>query len=149
MVGNLHSLEFALRAFLHKQNADEPQANHQDFRVGGLVPENSFTNYDSLGGLIEKFNAVVELTFRVALDLVALRDMLAHGRIASKSEGLFPMELVKFGKPKNKMVSVEAVAIMDAEWFKTKINLVYQQILKVVKASQSRGWNEIGEPASM
>jgi hypothetical protein len=38
---NLHGLEFALRAFLAKHNAEhERQANHQDFRVGVLVPEN-------------------------------------------------------------------------------------------------------------
>jgi hypothetical protein len=59
------------------------------------------------------------------------------------------MELVKFGKPRNNEVPVQAVAIMDAEWFYANVSLVRQQILKVVKISQSRGWNEIGEPTSV
>ena len=49
LMANLHGLEFALRAFLHKHHEDtEPIVTQGDTTVGALVPENSFTNYDNL-----------------------------------------------------------------------------------------------------
>ena len=71
--------------------------------------------------------------------VVDVRDMIAHGRIASKSAQLFPMELVKFGKPASASVPVEAMVTMDMDWLRSKVSLVCKQILKVVGASDEMG----------
>jgi hypothetical protein len=142
LVSNLHGLEFALRAFLHKLNANESQVKLDSIRVGECVCENSFTNYDSLGDLIRKFNEASP-RFCAVTDVVQLRDMLAHGRIAGKTPTVFPMQLVKFGRARNGRVQVTALILMDDEWFKTNTKLVNDQVLKVASASKDRGWDVI------
>ena len=143
LVANLHSLEFALRAFLVKYNEDhEPNFDHAAILPGRHVPENSFTNYDSLGTLLKKFNKIVEQhasAYSIDFAVVVVRDMIAHGRIASKSPNLVPMELVKFGKRVSAGVPVEAMVTMDIDWLRSKVSLVHNQILKVVGASIEMG----------
>jgi len=143
LVANLHSLEFALRAFLVKHNEGrEPSLDLDAIAPGGHVPENSFTNYDSLGTLLKKFNQIVEhraSAYSIDAAVVDLRDMIAHGRVASKSAQVFPMDLVKFGKRASAGVPVEAMVTMDMEWLRSKVSLVHKQILKVVAASNEMG----------
>jgi len=53
LMSNLHSLEFALRAFLLKFNeGTEPKVDLDKLQVGDTVPANSFTSYASLGNLV-------------------------------------------------------------------------------------------------
>jgi len=86
---------------------------------GGHVPENSFTNYDTLGTLLKKFNEILAQdasTYSIDPAVEGVRDMIAHGRIASKRPQIFPMELVKFGKPTSAGIPVEAMVTMDIDW---------------------------------
>jgi hypothetical protein len=143
LLNNLQALEFCLRAFLAKHNAKEPQVGYQGFVVGEFVPENSCTNYDSLGDLIRKYNEVVAREFRVISEVVQVRDMLAHGRIAGLNPCVYPMVLVKFGRPRNHNVPVEAKVVMEKAWFNTKTKLVLDQVFKVAAASKARGWDVV------
>jgi hypothetical protein len=62
IVVNLHSLEFALRTFLWNHEAPSGATNWAtvlpQLQVGQSVPVNAFSNYDTLGKLIETFNAI-------------------------------------------------------------------------------------------
>lgn len=142
LLGNLHSLEFALRAFLFKRNSDsEPVVDFKRATEGDWVEINSFTNYDSLSKLVDKFNHIVEDSNPEAVidtSVVTIRDLLAHGRIAGQAPS-YPMTLLKFGAPKDKKVQIVAEVVMDEAWFKATVNLVSEQIYKVYGASQSFG----------
>ena len=65
LLANLQSLEFILRAYLQKHSLPTPTAkasygtDFYSFPVGTELPENEITNYNSLGQLIEKFNALM------------------------------------------------------------------------------------------
>lgn len=140
IIANLNSLEFAARAVLAKYNENkEPQFDHATIIPGAHVPENSYTNYDSLGQVITKFNSIVDPKYCLDSAIVELRDMIAHGRIASKSPTLFPMELIKYGRSDSKGIPVETVATMNRDWLILKVKLVHDQIIKVVKASKDLG----------
>ena len=143
LVASLHCLEFALRAFLVKHNEDrEPRLDHDAIALGGHVPENSFTNYESLGTILKKFNKIMEhhaSAYSIDPAVVNVRDMIAHGRIASKSPKLFPMELIKFGKQTPAGVPVDEMVTMDMDWLRSKVSLVEKQIHKVVDASNEMG----------
>jgi len=142
LLGNLHGLEFALRAFLSKRNSDsEPVVDFKRATEGDWVEINSFTNYDSLRKLVDTFNHIVEDSNPEAVidtSVVTIRDALAHGRIAGQAAS-FPMTLLKFGAPKDNKVQIITEVVMDHAWFKTTVNLLYEQISKVYGASQSFG----------
>ena len=145
LVANLHSLEFSLRAFLLKNfESREPKVNLTNIIAGDEVPLNSFTNYDTLGRVIDRYNEVVQPVYPsccVDKTVVEVRDMIAHGRIAGKTLTP-PYELVKFGKPnKSSMVPVEQVVTLDSHWLSSNVNLVLDQIHKVVEASNQLGQN--------
>jgi len=143
LVATLHSLEFTLRAFLLKHNESrEPSVALDAIAPGGHVPENSFTNYDTLGMLLKKFNDIVAChASACSIDpaVVDARDMLAHGRIAGNSPEVFPMELLKFGKPTLAGVPVEAMVTVDVDWLRSKASLVENQVRKVIAASDAMG----------
>jgi hypothetical protein len=148
---NLHGLEFMLRCFLAKYNEnDKSQVDHCEFTPGDYVPENSFTNYDSLGQLVKKYNDIIsqrkwDLDLSIDVEVVKLRDMLAHGRIAGKTKEIFPMTLVKFEKPKPEGVKISANITMDEDWFTTRVPYVWRQLGKVFTASKTLGF-DIMEP---
>ncbi len=109
LIGNLQSLELALRAFLSERHSTmEPDVNVDEAKVGDWVASNSFTNYMSLGQLVRKFNGFVQgSTPEAMLDpsVVEIRDALAHGRLWSKRRS-FPLRLFRFGEPKNNRVQI-------------------------------------------
>jgi len=139
LVANLQSLEFVLRAFIHKyHNHEEPSVDLSCLKKGDRVPINSLTNYDSLGQLVNKYNSIVEAqapTCQLDSAVVPIRDMLAHGRIASTSPDR-PMHLLKFGKYQGEEVPVEESVNIDAEWLRSKGILVFEQVDKVQQASR-------------
>jgi hypothetical protein len=144
LVANLHSLEFALRAFLLKYfEGQEPQTDISTLLAGDEVPSNSFTNHESLGQLINKFNDVIQSYPYCCIDktVVEIRDMIAHGRVSGKNPEP-PYQLIKFGRPnKRGMIPVEHVVITDSRWLSTSTNLVLGQIQKITKASNQLGQN--------
>jgi len=70
VVSNLQSLELIIRLFLHnadprRYGASPPEAGPsgtglQSLVVGGVVPENYITNYDSLGDLVTRYNNMLQ-----------------------------------------------------------------------------------------
>ena len=120
IVRNLQSLEFLLRAVLLNINKDtEPQIDDSDIVEGAVLPENSFTNYKSLGKLIDEYNRhnkKLGLGPELTKASVEIRDMIAHGRISSKEMDGIPV-LYKFGlKNKERMIPVKRVVVLDNEW---------------------------------
>lgn len=144
IVSNLHGLELLLRVFLH--NADKkryrsppPEVDPDKIKVAADVAENYFTNYDSLGDLIKRYNGLVAglkaPELRIDETLVRLRDALAHGRVlGSKPEP--PLRLYKFGKPTNNQVPViDIIDLTDAR-LKKEISRVFGESMKVKKACE-------------
>ena len=123
LLANLQSLEFILRAyFASLQNAATIGLPHgvdvYTVPVGGTLPESPFTNYDTLGQLIAKYNELARQQDRQELDtsLVEVRDALAHGRISAAATEE-TLRLIKFSKPKNGIVCVTFNSVMDDAWF--------------------------------
>ncbi len=147
LIATFHNLEFVLRAFLLERNSNtEPEVDHESIHEGEWIEVNSFTNYDTLGQLIRKFNLVVEDSFPnfvIDTSVVKTRDALAHGRIAGKSLSVLPLSLLKFGRPKKGKVQARVEVVMDLKWFKDNLSIVHEQIKKVVNASKSLGMKNI------
>ena len=91
LFGNLQSLEALLRVYvLAIARKQKPPVSvgpsYWNLSVGDIIGEDAFTNYDSLGALVGKFNADVQprdAALRVDSTVASLRDLLAHGRIAA------------------------------------------------------------------
>ena len=141
LVSNLLSLEFALRAFLRINEAtnNDPlyQINMNSLQEGYLVPENAFTNYDSLRELINKYNSnsVVFSKGLVIDEMIShIRDAIAHGRVFSNNPN-DEMNLLKFSKPrKDGNIVVMFSARLTQDWFGEQIKNVYDAIFKVQEA---------------
>ncbi|OIP87722.1 MAG: hypothetical protein AUK24_09050 [Syntrophaceae bacterium CG2_30_49_12] len=143
IIGNLHSLELILRLFLHNVDSKRygfppPEVNLDKIRVGDVVPESYFVNYDSLKDLVKKYNSLV--TSQNAPDLcvdetiVNLRDAFAHGRVLSPAPTP-PFQLYKFGRPtKSRQVLVEYVTSLTERELAGYIRRLFQQIKKVEEA---------------
>src|SRR5919109_181539 len=91
LVGNFQSLEFVLRAFLQGLPTARPIGIPQgtdiySFPVGAELSENELTSYDSLGDLIDKFNAEMKRRGLSGIDPKLVEgDALAHGRVSAPS----------------------------------------------------------------
>ena len=139
LLGNLQSLEFLLRVFLAKST--EARGDGKDARtdlfsmpIGAVLPADQLTNYDSLDTLIAKFNARAEQDGFAILDkrIVALRDALAHGRVAAKVEG-GNMHIVKFDRPSNETVRVTYHEVMTKDWFDRERKVLFEAVVRVHK----------------
>lgn len=137
LVGNFHSLEFILRAFLQTlPNARPIGVPHgtdlYTFPVGAQVPENELTSYDSLGQLIQRFNSEMQHRGLPIMDvsLVDVRDALAHGRVSAKTI-TDNLRLLKFDKPANGTVRVTFNEQLTEQWFVAQKKRVYEAIQSV------------------
>ena len=142
LVQNLQALEFVLRAFLVNLSGPGPNygVDFNAWQVGESVPEDAFTNYDSLGVLIDKFNEAVRQhddSFVLARrHVVDLRDALAHGRVSSSDPSLSPMRLLKFSPPRQGAVEVTYASDVDGAWFLEEALKVEGLVRKVVRANK-------------
>lgn len=142
LVANFHSLEFVLRAFL--LNAEGPSKSSvlqsTDLNAlieGETVPENAFTNYDTLGDLMDKYNnnpKIVSAKLTINKDLVRIRDAIAHGRVSGSTPSS-TLNLLKFDKPEKGKVKVTFSILMTKEWFSEQVTRVYKAILRVNEAN--------------
>ena len=140
---NFHGLEFALRAFLMNTEITSSGSflqsiNLYNMNEGDVVPENAFTNYDSLSQLITKYNNYPKIKsggLTIDESLVDVRDAIAHGRIAGMKP-LPPFKLLKFDKPKNKQVKVTFSALLTKEWFYIEMTKVQEAVFKVAQANK-------------
>jgi hypothetical protein len=149
--GNLLSLEFVLRAFLVNDalmytveggvSQAFPQHSSLDkLKVGDCVPVNAFTNYDTLGQLIAKYNTRVNRAANdlcIDAELVDVRDAIAHGRV-SAPDIAEPLHLLKFSKPEPGINSVRVThsIFLTAAWLSSQIKRVGEAILKVQEANE-------------
>lgn len=142
IIVNLHSLEYILRLFLNdvdkkRYGGSPPEVATRGIRIGAMVAENYFTNYDSLDQLIKKYNDLIKELGKPALVInekpVLLRDALAHGRV------IYPMptpppRLYKFGKPTKTGVPVVDVVDFSDSWLKEARSCTYSAFEKVKQA---------------
>lgn len=141
LMANLQSLELLLRAFLVKTSGDEEADGRRLIGkgVGDTVPEDPFTNYDSLGQLIGKYNAqVADPELSVSEDVVEIRDALAHGRISGWSPA-FPLQLLRFSRPQSGTVKITQLVTLTEEWFAEQRRHVFAQAKKVETAQKRLG----------
>ena len=138
----MQSLEFALRAFLVNYEIASggtfPQStNLYDMNEGDIVPENAFTNYDTLRQLIKKYNnnpRILSAGLIIDETLVDIRDAIAHGRVSAATPSS-SLKLLKFDKQKNNQVKVTFSVTMTNEWFGEQTKRVYNAVLKVSEAN--------------
>lgn len=152
LVANFHSLEFALRAFLWKEEnatgiTPSQSMNLDELNRGDIVPENAFTNYDTLEQLIDKYNnnhIISKTDLMIDKTLLDIRDAIAHGRVSARTPS-DSSKLLKFSRPKGKKVKVTHSISMTKEWFNEQIkrtNKAARKVLKAIEASFPKG-NEI------
>lgn len=145
IIGNLQSLETMLRMFLDRVfTSTSPRLpagkTYFGLQPGEQVPENAFTNFDTLGQLVAKFNAVVaqrDQGLTIDESVVALRDLLAHGRIAADSPDEARLTILKFAKPERGTVRVTECAMMTDQWCDERNDLVHAQIEKIARALET------------
>jgi hypothetical protein len=139
LLANFQSLEFILRAFLQEHSLPTPIStgthgtDFYSFPIGTELPENEITNYNSLGQLIDKFNASMKLKGLTEIDcsLVEIRDALAHGRASASNDD--QMRLIKFSRPQSGKVKVMFNEAMTEVWFRTNKKRVLDAIQIVRK----------------
>jgi hypothetical protein len=141
LIVNFHSLEFMLRNYLQKNSSKSIGTPYgvsfYTYPVDTELPENEITNYDSLGQLINKFNAIMRAKKQEELDysLVEIRDALAHGRISAQNPET-ELQLIKFSKPINGKVKVVFNQFLTEEWFTFNRARLYYSIELVCKHYQ-------------
>lgn len=140
---NFQSLEFALRAFLVNNEiasgiTSSQATNLKEMNRGDIVPENAFTNWNTLKQLIEKYNSnpkILSAGLIIDKTLVDIRDAIAHGRVSAPTPSASP-QLLKFSKPKDNQVKVTFSVSMTKEWFGEQIKRAYNAVLKVNEANE-------------
>ena len=137
LLANFQSLEFILRAFLWNlplaPSCGVPCGTDiYSLPVGTELDECAFTNYDSLGKLIEKYNLGAGDRRLPQIDptLVDIRDALAHGRVSTDSLDQ-PPRLLKFSCPRNGRVRITFNEQLTQSWFKHQIHRVCEAIQSV------------------
>jgi hypothetical protein len=127
IVWNLWSREWMLRNVLYRlkrephTNLPRPQALFAA-KTGDRLPENALTSYDSLGQLIDAYNATAPKP--VDRSLVTLRDTLAHGRVLAQDDSSQNFALVKFTRPEGNSVGVETRYELTFDWMNEQIKRV-------------------------
>jgi hypothetical protein len=142
LLGNLQSLEVLLRVYLLKVGAGSTAGHvtkkpYWDLVVGEIVDDDEFSNFDTLGQLVEKYNqdiAIREPALAVDTRMIAVRDLLAHGRIAATAEDSTTLKAVKFKKPQGGKAEVSVSVLMDDAWFDTNIACCGAQLVNVSSA---------------
>jgi hypothetical protein len=136
ILANLQSLEFSIRLYLHNTQDSEGASLKRDLttlQVGDVVPENSLTDYMSMGPLIDRYNKCVPVRLNVDRSLVDLRDALAHSRMFLPNTSGAPI-LLKFDKPVAGKVRVVFAQESNPTWLEHCIYRVHLEMLKVQRA---------------
>jgi len=141
---NFQSLEFALRAFLLKiediLGSPFPQSkNLHELSEGDEVPENAFTNYDTLGQLMEKYNSnpkIIAVGLHIDKNIVNIRDAITHGRVSGLTPTP-PFRLLKFSRPKNNRTKVTFSILLTQEWYNQQLARVQNAVLTVRQAIEN------------
>ncbi|MGH9420601.1 MAG: hypothetical protein ACRD3J_11545, partial [Thermoanaerobaculia bacterium] len=142
VVAHLLNLEFLLRVYLYervemlKDQKFPYGVPIESLKVGDSVPKNAITSFDSLGQLIQKYNAHIATEspgLVVSKDLVALRDAIAHGRVSAVVESEH-LHLVKFSDPRRGPLVVAVSEELNPSWFEHRIRWTRDEVMKVGRA---------------
>ena len=140
IVVNLQAMEFLLRQYLRSQEPISSTSvlipDAEQWHVGTSLPICSFTDYDTLGRLISKYNRHMATSGGMKIDeyLVDLRDAMAHGRVFSTkplSDENHPY-LVQFSPPKDDAVKVLFHAPLSPEWLEKQNAKILEAINNLV-----------------
>ena len=139
LVANLQSLEFMLRDALYRCRipperlaSDVPSLF--DLQIGAEVVENAYTDYSTLGQLIDAYNReiAVQVDERIDKQIVSIRDAIAHGRVLGTLDAPH-FTLVKFGRARNGKVGVEVATELTEAWLNTETRRVANEIKKLAE----------------
>jgi hypothetical protein len=127
LMGNFWSLEWMVRNVLYLQgHAPHTPMPAQRLllaaEVGDHLPENALTSYSSLAPLLRAFNATAGTP--IDLDLVTLRDTIAHGRVVARNDDVEHLSLVKFHPPDASGVVVAIRYELTLPWMDEQIQRV-------------------------
>ncbi len=139
---NLQALEFLIRARLLdyeiQENISSSSFSIKEIKLGDVVEENAFTNYKSLGLIIEDYNANIakgDSEKVIDADIVSIRDALAHGRVSSWDPRT-DSTLMKFSRSKDGKVEVTDCQELTSDWLDHQITRTYRELMKVAKDLQ-------------
>jgi len=135
LVSNIQTLEILLRACIFEdeitKGISKQSKKNKEFVKGEIVPENAFTNWDTLSDLIRKYNELpISKGLKIDETLVDIRDAIAHGRVFAYTP-LGINQLVRFQKPNRNEVEVEFSVSMTEGWFGKEIGRFYEAVRKV------------------
>lgn len=141
LIGNLHSLEVALRVALSKGQFTVDLGVSE----GQQVDTSAINEWAYLSRLVRRYNAQVSQTHPQYIlakgqALVDLRNALAHGIVLAKAPQP-PLRLLKFGKvggSKGKVV-VEFSAEMTDQWLQNQRSIVWQAVETVGRYLEELG----------
>ena len=144
LLGNLHALEMALRAYLiNRPEARPVHAQHGvDFSVlsvGTELPESDLTSHLYLSELVKSFNRLALEDGTPAIDerVVTLRNTLVHGCVVGNASS-FPVRIVKFSRPHDGKVKIETSQEMTSEWFDSQLRELWNAISTIAIKMQAR-----------
>jgi hypothetical protein len=136
---NLQALELSIRFFLGTRPGaryfhEAPGVNVLDLASGTELPESDLTSFTNFSELVVEFNRLASLDGSPQVDdtVVEIRNALAHGSVFAKQQ-TFPVQLLRFSKPKGGRVTLTMNVEMSEAWFSEQHRLVSDGI-RVVAA---------------
>jgi hypothetical protein len=100
-------------------------------KVGDSLPSDALANQASLRQLIAAYNARVSPPLHVGTALADIHDALTEGRLLSSTADVAGVRLVRFRKPANGRVVVEAVDVLNDERVREMTGRVHDAATKV------------------
>ncbi|MDD2762409.1 MAG: hypothetical protein PHE83_00385 [Opitutaceae bacterium] len=153
LVSKFQALEMLIRGFLHKlpKRAALGVPHGTDIwmlPVGTELPISEITDYDSMERLIQRFNLEttrLNLGPIIDVELVSIRDALAHGRVAANAKDpTSTMRLLKFSKPFHGRVRITLSEPLNYEWLtqtisrvEATIRVVHSAYLKIAQSASN------------
>ena len=127
---NFNTLELLLRIYLAKSRGDSESG--LELQVGDSCSTTYLTNYDTFGILANRYNSTVPSSDQIdQVEIVRLRDAIAHGRSITKDE--IHMTLLKFSKPDRKsgMVKVVFREVLTGEYLDRVARTMHDAAMKI------------------
>lgn len=133
-------MEEYLRDYLSWKEKGVPTSpNVYKIKEGDFINKDAYTNRDTLGDLIKKFNNDPVNQEKIGREeVLKIRDALAHGRLVGKlDDGYW---LSKYGIPENGKVEVKSHHKFNSEWFVQSEEYVRKETEKVRTALKKSGF---------
>ena len=121
-------------------SGDSGKQPYWNLTEGDTIAEDEFSDYSSLGKLVNRYNADVrakDAKLCVSARAVELRDLLAHGRVAAMTPDTSTLKIIKFSRPQGRRVTVTSSVLMDDKWFDDNKAFCLGEIEKITEAIDS------------